>query len=701
MKRNLTFILITLFFVTCAHANSKTNAHPRLLLTKSGVKSIKKEMKKAPLFLKTYEDTKKQMDVALSTPMEVPVPKDAGGGYTHERHKRNYLEMMNAGVLYQISGDKKYAEFVKAMLLKYADMYPTLGLHPVTKSNYRGKLFWQGLNESVWLVHTAQAYDCIHDYLSASERDKLEKNLFYPMVNFLSKDNLDTFNKIHNHGTWSVVAVGMIGYAMGDNDLTEKALHGFYKDGNGGYLTQVNQLYSPDGYFTEGPYYQRYALHPFSVFAQVIQNNQPELNIFGYKNGVLLKAVDVQLQLAESNGQFFHLNDALDKTWHSEELVYAVDIAYAMQPSNKQLLAIAKQQDRVILSDAGLKVARALYKKEDKPFIGKSMFLSDGADGKDGAISILRAKNESQTTAVFKYTSHGLSHGHFDKLTFSFYDNGNEILQDYGAARFLNIEQKNGGHYLPENDSFAKQTIAHNTLTVDENSQFEGNIRISEKSSPKHLFYTEKPNMAAAGAEDTLAYPGVKMNRKMALISDSKLEYPILVDVFTIKSSGNHIFDLPFYFKGHLIDTEFQYTAATKTQEAFGMKNGYQHLWVEAQGKSGEPFTSLTFLNGNRFYTLTSSVLPNSELYLNRIGAGDPNFNLRNEPVLIIRDKNISERTYVNIIEPHGEFNPILEFTNGSRSQIKSAQILDNEALSVTLALELLTGEELKIIISR
>lgn len=70
----------------------------------------------------------------------------------------------------------------------------------------------------------------------------------------------------------------------------------------------------------KGPYYQRYALHPFSVFAQVIQNNQPDLNIFGFKNGVLLKAVNVQLQLAERNGQFFHLNDALDKTWHSEEI---------------------------------------------------------------------------------------------------------------------------------------------------------------------------------------------------------------------------------------------------------------------------------------------------------------------------------------------------------------------------------------------
>lgn len=699
MKTKLSILLFIILSVS--FANAKSAEHPRLLLTKSGVKSIKKEMKKAPLFLKSFEDAKQRMEVALSAPMEVPQPKDAGGGYTHERHKRNYLEMMNAGVLYQISGDKKYAEFVRTMLLKYAEMYPTLGLHPVMKSNYRGKLFWQGLNESVWLVHTAQAYDCIFDYLSAQEREKIERNLFYPMVKFLSEDNIDTFNKIHNHGTWSVVAVGMIGYAMGDNDLTEKALKGFYKDGNGGYLKQVDQLFSPDGYFTEGPYYQRYALHPFSVFAQVIQNNQPDLNIFGFKNGVLLKAVNVQLQLAERNGQFFHLNDALDKTWHSEELVYAVDIAYGIQSSNKSLLDIAKQQNRVVLTDAGLKVARAISKKEEKPFVGKSMFLSDGPEGKDGGISILRAENESQTTAVFKYTSHGLSHGHFDKLTFSFYDNGNEILQDYGASRFLNIEQKNGGHYLPENDSFAKQTIAHNTVTVDENSHYEGKIKISENFSPKHLFYSEKPNIVSAGATDSTAYPRVKMNRKMALITDSRLEYPILIDVFAVKSETNHTLDLPFYFKGHLIDTSFEYTAYNDSKKAFGTKNGYQHLWVEAIGKTQNPTACLTFLTGNRFYSITTSVDSDSELYIGRIGAGDPNFNLRNDPVFIVRDKNKGERTYLTVVEPHGEFNPILEYTNNPRSQIKSIQLVENKPLSATMQIEFLTGEKVNYSISK
>lgn len=153
--------------------------------------------------------------------MVVPLPKDAGGGYTHEQHKKNYTNMYEAGLMYQLYNDKKYADYIKDGLMKYAKMYPSLPLHPVIKSSYRGKLFWQGLNESVWLFYTSQAYDCIYDYLSKKEKEYIENNLFKPMVKFIAVDNEKTFSKIHNHGTWSVASVGMISYVMGDKDMVE------------------------------------------------------------------------------------------------------------------------------------------------------------------------------------------------------------------------------------------------------------------------------------------------------------------------------------------------------------------------------------------------------------------------------------------------------------------------------------------------
>ena len=55
---------------------------------------------------------------------------------------------------------------LKRFLDKYAKLYPTIGLHPQAKDQTPGRLFWQSLNETVWLLHTIQAYDCIYDWLT-------------------------------------------------------------------------------------------------------------------------------------------------------------------------------------------------------------------------------------------------------------------------------------------------------------------------------------------------------------------------------------------------------------------------------------------------------------------------------------------------------------------------------------------------------
>nr|WP_255490488.1 heparinase II/III family protein [Dysgonomonas sp. 511] len=630
-------------------------------------------MGNAPLFDQTLQKAKAEIDLALTQPIEVPVPKDAGGGYTHERHKKNYNEMHKAGILYQLYGDEKYASFIKNMLNAYAKMYPTLPLHPVQKSKYRGKLFWQGLNECVWLVHTAQAYDCIYDYLTKAERDNIEKNLFAPMVKFISEDNYETFNKIHNHGTWAVAGVGMIGFVTGNKDWSDKAIYGSEKDGKTGFLKQIDLLFSPDGYFTEGPYYQRYSLQPFIVFAQAIEKNHPELKIFEYRQNILEKAVNTSLQLAYTDGQFFHLNDALDKTWHSIEIVYGVDIIYNIT-KDPTLLSIAKEQGQVVLGDAGIATAKALVENKAQPFSHKTILIRDGAKGDEGGISILRMGDTSdQTALVFKATAQGMGHGHFDKLSVSYYDNGREILQDYGAARFLNIEQKNGGHYLPENDLWAKQTIAHNTLTVDETSNYKGELKTAEKYSPAITSFFDGKEIKAASAVETNAYPGVTMQRTVAMVQPEGFSKPLVIDVYEAISEAPHQYDLSYYYLGQLISTNLDYNAHTSQRTPLGTKNGYQYLWKEAEATtSSDGNTFITFLNSNRFYTITNVSEKDNKFFLNRIGANDPNFNLRNEPSFLIR-KNSNSAVFASIIEPHGEFNPREEYTIQPASNIASA----------------------------
>ena len=179
--------------------------------------------------------------------------------------------MYDAGQLYKLTGNADYASFAAKILTSYADVYPDWGIHPAPKEQSPGRMFWQNLNESWWLVHASQGYGAIKDTLDAESREHIETNLLRNMSEFLSDGSPETFNKIHNHGTWATAAVGLTGYAIGDEDYVEQALMGLDKSGDAGFLKQMDKLFSPDGYYNEGPYYQRYALMPFVVFAQAVQ----------------------------------------------------------------------------------------------------------------------------------------------------------------------------------------------------------------------------------------------------------------------------------------------------------------------------------------------------------------------------------------------------------------------------------------------
>lgn len=121
---------------------------PALFLSEREAASIRAVLADYPVLQHSFEKAKNQLDRALAKPIEVPPPGEAGG-YEHERHKQNYRDMRTAGLLFRITGEARYAGFVKAMLDKYAELYPTLGPHPLSHEQAPGKLFHQTLNEEV------------------------------------------------------------------------------------------------------------------------------------------------------------------------------------------------------------------------------------------------------------------------------------------------------------------------------------------------------------------------------------------------------------------------------------------------------------------------------------------------------------------------------------------------------------------------
>jgi len=284
-----------------------------------------------------------------------------------------------------------------------------------------------------------------------------------------------------------------------------------------------------------------------------------------------------------------------------------------------------------------------------------------------------------------KATTQGLGHGHHDKLGLLYYDNGGEVVADYGAARFLNVEPKFGGRYLPENETWAKQTVAHNALVVDQISHFGGDWREGQKYAPSVIEFGTINGVQVAFAEIDTAYEGVNLQRLIAIVPDMDgRDY--IVDIVRGLGTETHTFDLPVHFKGQLIETSFDMVHETTKLEPLGPANGYQHLWKRSESARLSGVQEVSWLLEDQFYTLTFASDLDSTAYFAEVGANDPNHNLRREQALILRGEGEAVN-FVSVYERHGLYdsdNEVTVFKGGSVSAIDISDSSGITTISIT-----------------
>ena len=170
----------------------------------------------------------------------------------------------------------------------------------------------------------------------------------------------------------------------------------------------------------------------------------------------------------------------------------------------------------------------------------------------------------------------------------------------------------------------------------------------------------------------------------------------IMVDIVNAASDDEHQYDLPFQYSGQFINASFKYTPNTKKQETLGTTNGYQFIWKEAEAAVKDTTIQLTLLNNNTYYTISSLVEGTAQVFFTRSGAGDPNYNLRREPAFIIR-KQGKGQAFVSVLEIHGRYDPINEFSTNAYPSVKKISMLKNDA-AFTVAEIVIDGKKLLIV---
>lgn len=661
-----------------------------ILLTEAEVELLRKEVGKPSLMGKSIEANRKELEAFMRLPLDVPGHGEAGG-YEHNRHKQNYTYMNLAGRLFLITQEEKYAQFVKDLLAIYAEKYLTFDFHVQKNTNPTGRLFHQILNEHCWLMFTSLAYSCVASVMTEEERTAVVERIFEPMLDMFTVKYAHDFDRIHNHGIWAVAAVGICGLAIGKPEYLEMSVYGQDRDDTGGFLAQISQLFAPSGYYMEGPYYHRYAIRPTCVFAEVVHRHMPEVDIYNYKDKVIGNTVQAMLATAYPNGEFPALNDA-SRTMSITDMgvQVAVSVYSKHYGLDDNILGMAKIQNAVWMHPCGLELSQAYDKAIADREIGMpfwpSVELNEGPTGNNGAQGFIRMQDKTGDVSqlVMNYGQHGMGHGNFDTLGITFFNRGQEVLREYGFCRWVNVEPKFGGRYLDENKSYARQTIAHNAVTIDEQCQNGFDVdRADSVHGLPHFFKVESTEINGMSAFANDHYPNTDMQRSVFMLNLDELEAPLVLDLYRIEGEGEHQYDYSHQYDGQIVRTNFDYQSFGELS-TLGDDFGYQHLWKVASGKVQDT-ALVSWLQNNTYYTwlgTSSSAKQNgdNEVIFTRTGANDPSFNLRSEPAFILRSKGEST-LFASVLETHGYFNEEFEQSVNARGQVKDIRVVGYNAV--------------------
>lgn len=625
----------------------------------------------------------------LDQTCDIPGHGEAGS-YAHNQHQLNYRVCETAGTLFQITGEQRYAACASNLLSRYADCYLQLGFQKAKNTNPAGRIFHQILNENMWLLSMSIGYGCIKETLTPTQREHIETQLLRPAVVMMTELYAHDFATIHNHGLWGVAAVGTCGLVIGDDHYVNMSIEGLAGDcTSGGYLAEISLLFAPSGYYIEGPYYHRFAMRALLTFAEALHTHRPELDIYNFKNQAIRTTIRALVSTAYPNGRLPALNDSSQTMGiHDDGLLIAAAVYNARYGDEPAIHALARQQDKVWVHPAALGLAASADAlQSDAPPFWPSVELNEGPQGDKGAQGFLRAKavDGDITQVCMNYGQHGMDHGHFDTLGITLFNRGDEVLREYGFARWLNVEPKFGGRYLPENKTWARHTLAHNTVVVDQQSQNNGDRKRADGvHGLTHFFVGDGPVQAmSAFANDH--YAGIGMQRSVFLVAHQALEMPVLIDLFRLRSETEHNYDYTVQYSGQLCEITAPVESNQTQWSALGTDNGYQHLMGTASSRITQP-SRLTWLQGRRFNSWLTAAT-DAELLFTQLGGSDANFNLRRETTLILRQRG-GNHLFASAFETHGLFDEPTERCHGARGVLTEIRVIGHNDQASVVVLE-------------
>jgi hypothetical protein len=499
----------------------QATGHPCTLWDKEDVEHYKKMLGENKELKEQFDGLKKSLDVRITQPINVPQGiKDAKGNWTHLSdaktdpvtnslygavHNQLCLDVANLGLMWQLTGDNKYADFAKKILLAYADAYPTYGIGARPGFSHAPSIiFDQVLGDAIWFVPLARGYDFIHDYtgITADERKHIEDGFIKPEAQWIVKNH----SMMEASTNWSAIgtcAVLTAGYATEDQDLINTALYGI----NGTADKPTGGLYDrhfsgkaiqPDGLWVEGAMgYQFMALQALVMDAETLWHHN--IDMYRYRDGALKHLFDSPIQYSYPDLTSPAMHDSgRDSIVGTDSFLYEYAYRRYQDPA---YVPILNQIGHHLDTHYQQFPVSVLYDRDrdtkGTPPEWKSVNFFDVGYG------ILRLTTPQGTNSVLLAYGPEGSHSHPDELS----------LDIYALNDVLEMVPGTAWYELPIYHHWYHTTFAHPTMTIDEKDQ-----QSSFDGKPAHstqLVYGSADTMGIERASNNEAYPGVILDRSI------------------------------------------------------------------------------------------------------------------------------------------------------------------------------------------
>ena len=539
---------------------AKPGEHPRLLMTKPELAALRQDLDATDRGRQAKQALLGLADAMCAGDIDFPDPKGpmaqmtSRGDAVAKRHSRIAYNCGSLGMAYAISGDAKYAKRAAEILRGYADRYEAYPEHKGVNGSDTGKVFAQRLSEAMWLIPQIIAFDYIRESGALTDTDAklIEQKLFRTAVEFIRRKPIDqeaaerdraradwrtTPGPINRKvmGNWTNfynAATMLAGCVMDDRNMIDLAAADFRE--------LLQNGIGDDGLWGEGAIgYQLFAVRAMVPGLEAAARRG--IDLWNFQNGRVKFMFDSPLWYSYPDATAPGINDSGRVRFDNWEcMIY--DYAHLRFGDDRYAPLINRAPRQLHVSEA-VYVPTPIVRPLPEP---KRVAYPSMVFGNLG-YAVLRGGDRY---TLLKYGPHGGVHGHYDKLNLLLFA-GDELG---GEPRFHRYED-------PLHQQWTVQTVAHNTMTVDEQKQ--------NPAAGKLLAFEDAPGMQVMRGEVIGAYAGVLLDRTVA-IADG-----FVIDLYRGRSQLPHTWDRTLRFNGKLTGL-----AEPVDAQPLGARNGYQHIKV-------------------------------------------------------------------------------------------------------------------------